>query len=98
MLPFILLLIFVAFAVGLAWFLLVHDHGEKEPISTLWLAAGFGLAGGLAAAFLEGVLIAPRSLMVGAPHGTMLVAALVVGVIEETCKFLPLAAFIYKKH
>ena len=88
---FILLLIFVGLAVGLAWFLIAHDRGEKEPIAMLWLAVGLGLGGALLAGFLEGRLVNGDNLLPGMPHDTVLLTALSVGVIEEACKFIPLA-------
>ncbi len=97
MLVFILLLIFIGFAVGLAWFLISNDHGEKEPISMLWVASALGLAGGLFAGFLEGLMLSPANLMPGTPRVTLLVATLAVGIIEEACKFVPLALLIFKK-
>jgi RsiW-degrading membrane proteinase PrsW (M82 family) len=97
MLLFALLLVFICVAISLAWFLLANDRGEKEPIATLWLAAGFGLVGAVAASFLENWLISANNLSPGAPQLTLLAAALAVGVIEEGCKFVPLALFLYKK-
>ncbi len=97
MLLFVLLLIFIGMAVGLTWFLIVHDHGEKEPVGALWTAVGFGLAGSLLAALLESRLISANNLLPGTPHGTLLIAALAVGAIEEACKFVPLAIVIFKR-
>lgn len=97
MLQFILLLVFVALAVALVWFLVSRDHGEKEPVIALWMAVGFGLIGGVLAAWLEAHLLSRSSLMPGAPLGAMFTSALAVGVIEESCKFLPLSLVLYKK-
>ncbi|HEX4774934.1 MAG TPA: PrsW family intramembrane metalloprotease [Candidatus Saccharimonadales bacterium] len=97
MLLFILLLVFIGLAVVLAWFLIAHDHGEKEPVLALWQAAGLGLTGAVAAALIESRLVPVHNLDPGAPYGSMLGAALMVGAIEEICKFLPLALLIYKK-
>jgi RsiW-degrading membrane proteinase PrsW (M82 family) len=97
MLLFVLLLIFISIAVFLVWFLLAHDRGAKEPVGALWMAAGFGLAGSLLAALLESRLISVDNLSPGVPYGTLLVAALAVGAIEEACKFVPLAVVIFKK-
>lgn len=97
MLLFSLLLIFISFAAGLAWFLIAHDRGEKEPIAALWLATGLGLLGGVAAAFIEGWLIPTNNLLPGTAYGSLLAATLSVGVIEEACKFIPLALVLYKK-
>jgi len=98
MLLFLLLLIFIAVAAGLTWFLIAHDHGAKEPIAALWMAAGFGLAGAAMAGFLESWFIPAGNLLPGTPHGTLLLTTLAVGVIEEACKFLPLALVIYKRN
>ena len=97
MLLFVLLLIFIGVAVGLAWFLISHDRGAKEPIAMLWLALGLGFLGAVVASFVEGWLIPASHLLPGTPYGTLLVTSLSIGVIEEGCKFLPLAFLIYKK-
>lgn len=94
---FIILLVFLAITAGMAWYLLAQDHGEKEPIGVLWLAMGFGVVGGVAAGVLEAFLLPLSSLQPGAPAGTMMLAFLGVGIIEEACKFLPLAFFLYPK-
>jgi RsiW-degrading membrane proteinase PrsW (M82 family) len=93
----ILLLVFIGLAVVLAWFLISNDHGEKEPVAALWKAVCFGLVGALAAAWLENRFISAGALAPSAPYRPMLAMALSVGVIEETCKFVPLALFIYKR-
>jgi protease PrsW len=97
MLLFALLLVFIAVAVGLAWFLIAHDRGAKEPVGALWLAAGLGVVGAIVATLLEGWFIAPNNLTAGVPYHILLPTALLVAVIEESCKFLPLAWLIYKK-
>lgn len=93
----ILLLGFIALAIGLAWYLLAHDRGEKEPIDALWIAVGFGLVGALLAGFIEAKLVVSDNMLAGMPHGTIMRTALAVAFIEEICKFVPLAFFIYKK-
>lgn len=97
MLLFALLLLFLLIAVGLAWYLIAHDRGEKEPVGALWLAFGFGFGGGLAAAMIEKMFISVKDLNSMAPLPTILGAALAVGVIEEACKFIPLSLYIYPK-
>jgi RsiW-degrading membrane proteinase PrsW (M82 family) len=97
MLVFALLLIFVAIAAALAWFLIAHDRGAKEPVYALWAAAGLGLAGAAGAGLLESRLINSDNLLTGMPLGTIMTAALAVGIIEEICKFVPAAVFIYKR-
>lgn len=98
MLALFLIFIFIAIAIGLTWFFLSHDKGEKKPIGTLWTAAGLGFLGAILAMIIEGVFINADALKGGSvPAGTALVTALSVGLIEEACKFFPLAFYIYKK-
>ena len=47
MLTFLLIILFISIAVGLVIFLLKNDKGEKEPITALWIAAGFGVMAAL---------------------------------------------------
>lgn len=94
---FALLLIFIVVAVALAWFLLAHDRGSKEPIGMLWVAMGLGMAGAVMASLIEERLITHVDLLPGLTHGSLLWAVLAIGIIEEVCKFLPLALLIYKK-
>jgi RsiW-degrading membrane proteinase PrsW (M82 family) len=97
MVLFGLLLVFIGLAVSLAWFLVAHDHGEREPVLALWQAAGFGLVGVLMAAILESHLVSAHNLAPGTSSNLLLATALGVGAIEEICKFLPLALVIYRK-
>jgi RsiW-degrading membrane proteinase PrsW (M82 family) len=97
MLLFALILTFIAISAGLAWFLIHNDRGEKEPVDALWLAVGMGIAGALLASFIEGRLINTDNLLTGMPHSTVLTTAMGVAIIEETCKFLPLAIYIYRQ-
>jgi RsiW-degrading membrane proteinase PrsW (M82 family) len=94
---YLVLLAFVGLSVGLAWYLITHDRGQREPIYALWVAAGLGVAGAFAAGFLEGWLVNDITLLSGQVGLKLLIAALSVGVIEELCKFLPLAVWLYKK-
>lgn len=94
---FIIILVFVLIAAGLARFFISHDHGEKEPIGALWLAFGFGFIGGIAAAGIETLFIPLKDMSPSMPLATILGASLGIGVIEESCKFIPLALFIYPK-
>ncbi len=97
MLLFILLLFFVGVAGGLAWFLITHDHGQKEPVGMLWAAVILGVIGGFIAGNIEGMLIDSKDLLPGGSTDALLVATLTVGIIEEACKFIPLAVIIYHK-
>ena len=94
---YLLIIGFIGIAGGLAWYLLANDRGEKEPIGPLWLAVGFGLAGGVAAAFIEASFVSTENLQGGAALGAVFGAAMAVGLIEELCKFLPLGAWLYRK-
>lgn len=89
---------FIIISFCLIWFLLKKDRGPKEPPSALWTAAGFGLAGIIAAFFIEKFII-PVHLVNGSSTdlSQVFLATLAVGAIEETCKFLPLAIYIYKR-
>jgi RsiW-degrading membrane proteinase PrsW (M82 family) len=94
---FLILVIFTLVTSGLAWYFIKHDHGEREPIGALWLAAGLGLLGGVAAAFLENALLPTKNLQPGTALVALFIASMGVGVIEEACKFLPLAVHLYPK-
>jgi len=82
---------------GLAWYFIVHDRGEREPVGALWAAAGLGLLGGVGAAILESVVLPIGNLQSGTPLVALFFASMGVGVIEEASKFLPLAALLYRK-
>lgn len=97
MLTFILLLSFIGIAVSLAWFLVAHDHGEKEPVGALWMAAAFGVLAAVTAGFLESWIIPVRDLSPTVSLWQLFGASLGVGVIEEGLKFLPLSLLIYRK-
>ncbi len=94
---FLIVLVFILLAVGLAWFLIAHDRGEKEPIAALWMAAAFGFGGALLAVWLEGHLININNLLPGTPWSALTITAFGVGMIEEACKFVPLALVLYKR-
>jgi protease PrsW len=93
----LILLAFVCIAGALAWFLISQDHGKKEPILALWFAFGMGAVGAVAAYYIENKFISARSLAIGTPKTTLLSATMTVGLIEESCKFLPLAVLIYSR-
>ncbi len=97
MILFLVILIFVFISSGLAWYLISYDRGEKEPISALWIAFGFGIIGGIAAAIIEHQLVSPNDISALSPLKTILVAAIIIGIVEEACKFIPLSMFVYPK-
>lgn len=97
MLLFIVLLSLIFIAVGVGLFFVRHDRGQKEPISALWIAVGMGILGVVIGLMLELVLIPASALSATASLGTLFAGSLGVGVIEEACKFVPLALFIFPK-
>jgi RsiW-degrading membrane proteinase PrsW (M82 family) len=97
MLLFVVLLAFILISAGIAWYFISHDHGEKEPIGALWLALGFGFGGAIVGAVVESFIVPASKLAAGRPLGPLLLSCLTIGVIEESCKFIPLAFFIKGK-
>lgn len=90
---------FIVLAVLLVWYLLRHDHGRQLPVASLWTAFGFGIVAMILASVIEGLAI-PDTIWT-APESMSMVSrfllGVVIGVIEETVKFLPLAFFIFHK-
>ena len=96
---FIIVLLFVLMSAGLTWYFLSHDRGSKEPVAALWIAAGFGFLAAIAAAIIEQNTLAADLVKPNAYTATssIFLGAIAVGVIEEVCKFLPLALYLFKK-
>lgn len=90
---------FILLAVLLVWYLLRHDHGRQLPAVSLWTAFGFGIVAMVLASVLEGFAIpdtvwtTPENI----PMVSRFLLGIVIGVIEEAAKFLPLAFFIFHK-
>lgn len=97
MLTYLLIILFITLAIGLVIFLLKNDRGAKEPPIALWFAVGLGFIAAIVAAFLEKLFIPTNNLKPGTPLKTMLLSFLVVAIIEESLKFLPLAFSIYPR-
>ena len=94
----IIVIIFLVLASLLVWFLLSNDErGKRKPVGSLWIAAGFGVIGIFAAIFLEQKFIPSSTFLGTSTLGAVFLSAMGVGVIEESCKFLPLTLFIYKR-
>ncbi len=102
-----IIVLFLAFALTIYLFIkfiVKADRGSKEPTGALFGAMGFGILAVIGASFLNEIFV-PFEVLdqigteggVGVSSGTLLGAALTVGVIEESLKALPLAFFIYKK-
>ncbi len=95
----IVIYMFVGLAWGLAYYLLEKDKGEREPMSALWAAFGFGVLSLIPTGVLE-YFFTSENLLDAAktmPQGVIFREAMIVGIVEEACKFLPLAFYIYKK-
>lgn len=90
-------LAFILISVMLAWYFIAHDRGEREPIGALWWALAFGFVGGIAASIIEHIAISPDSISPLAATKSVLIASMIVGIVEEACKFIPMAIFIYPK-
>ncbi len=98
---------FVIAYLGLAYWLyryfVSNDRGAKEPINALRLACAMGVvatifAGTLNEHFLPESLLYYLDTGFGKPEATVLfTSALMVGIIEESLKFIPLAFLIYRK-
>lgn len=92
------ILLYLGMGVGLLWYLLAQDKGEREPISGLWIACGYGLLALAMAYFInnaaqpDGAWFSSTSLV---SWPTSLRLALTIGLTEEVAKFLPLAFFLY---
>ncbi len=96
---FVPMILLVGLAVWLAHFLVRRDRGEREPVAALWAVFGLGFVGAIAAVVLEGFIPAqylPTDHPLPVGSGTFL-AAMAIGLIEEVCKFVPVALFVYKK-
>lgn len=88
----------MAATVLLVLYIRSKDRGSHEPTGALWGAAGFGVLAIALAVPLEIFLV--HSDPSSGPTGITAVAfrdAMMIGLIEEACKFLPLAFFIYKR-
>lgn len=104
---FALVLALIAFAAVVYLFIrfiVQRDFGTKEPITALFAAMGFGfLALGIAGTL--NYFLIPNEIFETMENpelpkpalGTLVYAAFMVGLIEESAKALPLALFIYKK-
>lgn len=85
-------------------YVIKRDKGSKEPLSMLFAAAGFGLLALVLAGFLNNLLLPAAFMdniksggMIALPLTTIAISGLLVGLVEESLKSLPLAFFIYKK-
>lgn len=91
------ILLFIGLGVFLTWYLLSKDKGEREPATALWAAFGFGALGMIPAVILEAIFVPDIAELKQLSLIMLVGMSLLIGVIEEVSKFLPLALFIYKK-
>jgi RsiW-degrading membrane proteinase PrsW (M82 family) len=93
-----IILIQIAIAVWVVYYFTHHDRGPKEPPKALRLAGVLGAVGVVIGIVVEGKVISPELTANAHSHlslGAIVVNCLLVGVIEESAKALPLTAFIY---
>ena len=93
-----IIVFFISISALLVWFFIKNDCGDKEPISVLWKAGIIGFLGFIGAGLIESWIIpeshlSPKTSSIGISFFTYIL----VGVIEESLKFIPLALYIYKK-
>lgn len=84
-------------------FIVKKDRGNKEPITALFIAMGFGFLA-LLIATLGNPLLVPKEFMESINNkdavlsfSKILSGSLAVGLVEESAKCIPLAVFIYRK-
>lgn len=94
---FFIIIFFIFISILLAWYLISHDKGPKEPIKALWFAFILGIVGAIGASLLEQFFVSQKGLQTGSSWNGLFKNYLLVGLIEESVKFVPLALFIYKK-
>lgn len=99
----------VALASFFIYYVIHNDHGQKEPKKGIRAAIGFGLVALVITVALTLILktlpgleeiadLNRDALQAGTIDITYLfLAAMLIGVVEETAKALPLALYIYKK-
>lgn len=98
---YITLGLFVLSTIIFLRYILSNDRGEREPGAGLWAATGFGFLAIILAMVLEHYLLPPHLLddtkNQTLATGTLVTASITIGVVEEACKYLPLAFFLYKR-
>lgn len=63
----------------------------------MWMAAGFGVGGLIVAAILENLFLSEQVGLIPLAGDERTNASLIIGIIEEACKFVPLAVVIYNR-
>lgn len=91
------LILFVAIAAALAWYFVGHEHGQRKPITSLWMAGIFGVGAAALAGWIEILLISNHQFDTTQSVKVSLGSALAIAAIEECCKFIPFAIYIFNK-
>jgi protease PrsW len=104
MILFMLMLLLFGITIFLfVLFIIKRDHGRKEPLPALYAALGFGLLSLFIAGILNELLIPQEvidSIGIGAggiSNTKLFASVMLIGLIEESAKCVPIAFFMYKK-
>lgn len=95
MLMLISILLFLVSSGLLVWFFLRNERGSREPRRALFAAAGFGVLAVPIAIWFE--MFLPELSGPATSVLTIFIVGMLIGIIEEGAKFVPLALFIKKK-
>lgn len=89
--------------IGIAWlfirYLITRDRGPKEPATGLFAVSALAVAGVILAVVLEAKFLPDLNPLGYQDYSKpyLLLYAFGVGLIEEACKVLPVATFLYRK-
>lgn len=92
-----ILQLFLALAFMLIWYILSRDKKIRRNTRAMWMAAGFGVGGLIVAAILENLFLSEQVGLIPLAGDERTNASLIIGIIEEACKFVPLAVVIYNR-
>lgn len=95
---------YIGLAIWLNRYFYTRDRGAKEPKYAIRNACIFGVGAVLAAGSLNAAIV-PRAIfeaignpeLIRLPISQLITGALLIGIIEETVKFVPLALYIFHK-
>ncbi len=96
----LVILLIAALNIFLIWYLLSRDQGPQEPFWALMEAAGYGAAAFVLAAWIERLFFGARAHQFLLGQGSarqIATTALVIALVEEVAKFLPLAIFLHRR-
>jgi RsiW-degrading membrane proteinase PrsW (M82 family) len=85
----------------LVFFFRKKDQGTPEPLKALWAMAALGASALIGSSIIENIVIPgtwlPNDGQSNPPIIVLLIGCLLVGVVEELAKFIPVALFVRKK-